>query len=142
MIRKAGEEADGAAYDATHERVYPREYLEGVAHFNAGRYYDAHEVWEEIWLRSADDAKLFYHMLIQAAVALYHDERGNAHGARTLYERAREKLQKIPPVFMSLDVVEFARQLHAFFAALNNEDGETARTRGEPRPFIRLRRWQ
>src|SRR3954466_4876322 len=88
-----------AAYDATHEGVYPREYLEGIAHFNAGRYYDAHEIWEEIWLRSTDEAKLFYHMLIQAAVALYHHERGNAHGVRALYKRVCEKLQKLPPVF-------------------------------------------
>ena len=141
MTRQAKEEANGPADDATHERVYPREYLEGVAHFNAGRYYDAHEIWEEIWLRSADDTKLFYHMLIQAAVALYHHERGNAHGARMLYGRVCEKLQKMPPVFMSLDVLEFARQFHAFFAMSNDGDAEFARPGGGPRPLIRLMRW-
>lgn len=142
MTRHAREATNGPAYDATHERVYPREYLEGVAHFNAARYYAAHEIWEEVWLRSADDAKLFYHMLIQAAVALYHDERGNARGARALYERVCEKLQKMPPVFMSLDVLEFARQFHAFFAGFNDSEVESARAGGEPRPLIRLLRWQ
>src|SRR3954462_2819132 len=119
MTRSPKEETTGMGYDATHERVYPREYLEGIAHFNAGRYYDAHEIWEEIWLRSTDEAKLFYHMLIPTAVALDHHERGNAHGARALYERVCEKLQKLPPVFMSLDVSELACQIHRLLAELS-----------------------
>lgn len=130
-----------AGYDAAHERVYPREYLEGIAHFNAGRYYDAHEIWEEIWLRSADEAKLFYHMLIQAAVGLYHYQRNNLHGARVLYERVCKKLQILPDEFMSLDVTELARQLHAFFAELSEKNVEHAPSNNKPFPSIRLSRW-
>ena len=141
MMGNVREEMTSAGYDATHERAYPREYVEGIAHFNAGRYYDAHEIWEEVWLRSADDAKLFYQMLIQAAVALHHDERGNAHGARALYERVCEKLRKLPPVFMSLDVSEFARQFKAFFAELAEKGGESAPSGSEPLPQIQLLRW-
>lgn len=114
--------------EATHEQVYPREYLEGIAQFNAGRYYEAHETWEAIWLRSAGDVRLFYHALIQAAVALYHHERGNAQGARALYRRACEKLEKLPPRLMSLDVREFERQFKTFFAVSSDS----------PRPLIRL----
>jgi predicted metal-dependent hydrolase len=141
MMHSAREEITGVGYDATHERVYPREYLEGIAHFNAGRYYDAHEIWEEIWLRSTDEAKVFYHMLIQAAVTLYHHERGNAHGARALYERVCEKLQKLPPVFMSLDVSEFACQLHRLFAELSEKESENVPSGNQPPPLIRLLRW-
>lgn len=141
MTRSPREEITGTGYDATHERVYPREYLEGIAHFNAERYYDAHEIWEEIWLRSTDEAKLFYHMLIQAAVALYHHERGNAQGARALYERVCEKLQKLPPVCMSLDVSEFARQIHARFAGLSEKDVESVPSGNQPPPLIQLLRW-
>ncbi|MEN3331301.1 MAG: uncharacterized protein V7641_666 [Blastocatellia bacterium] len=135
------EDTTGLGYDATHEQVYPREYLEGIAHFNAGRYFDAHEIWEEIWLCSTDEAKLFYHMLIQAAVALYHRERGNLHGARALYKRVCEKLQKLPPVFMSLDVSGLARQLHACFAELSEKAAESAPLSNQPPPLIRLLRW-
>jgi uncharacterized protein len=111
-----------------YEQVYPCEYLEGIAQFNAGRYYDAHETWESIWLRSAGETRLFYHALIQAAVALYHHERGNAHGVQALYERACEKLQKLPPRLMSLDVREFEQQFKRFFAVLSDRQ----------RPLIRL----
>src|SRR5262249_31389734 len=46
--------------------LYPTQYLDGIEHFNAGRYFEAHEIWEEIWLHSYGDTKLFYQMLIQA----------------------------------------------------------------------------
>ncbi len=138
MASDAREETTGSGYDATHERIYPREYLEGIAHFNAARYYDAHEIWEVIWLRSAGDEKRFYHSLIQAAVALYHEGRSNRHGARALYERACEKLQKLPPRFMSLDVTEFGRQFKAFFAGPFEREIESAASGDRPRPLIRL----
>ena len=140
MTSSASDETPGAAYDATHERLYPREYLEGIAHFNAGRYFDAHEIWEEIWLRSTGEAKLFYHMLIQAAVALHHHERRNARGARALCERVCDKLQKLPPVFMALNVSVFARQFKAFFAGLGEEENEPEMSSDQPRPLIRLLR--
>lgn len=142
MTRGARDETIGMEYDATHERIYPREYLEGIRHFNAGRYYDAHEIWEEIWLRSTDAEKLFYQMLIQAAVGLYHIERGNRHGAQSLYERVCEKLQKLPDVFMSLDVAEFARQFDAFCTGWSESKAEAAPSTDRPRPLIRLRRCQ
>ena len=118
MTRDAREVTADAGYDETHARVYPREYLDGIAHFNAGRYYDAHEIWEAVWLRSTGETKLFYQMLIQAAAALYHRQRRNAHGARTLYGRTCERLRGLPPVMMSLDVLDFARQFNRCFAQL------------------------
>jgi predicted metal-dependent hydrolase len=141
MMHSMRDETTGLGYDATHKRVYPREYLEGIAHFNAGRYYDAHEIWEAIWLCSTDEAKLFYHMLIQAAVGLYHAERTNGRGAQALYERVCEKLQKLPPVVMSLDVSEFARQIHRYFAELSEKDAESWPSANQPPPLIRLLRW-
>jgi hypothetical protein len=97
---------------------YPREYLVGIDHFNAGRYFEAHEIWEEIWLRSSDVAKIFYQMLIQSAVGLLHFERGNYAGARGMYANVIEKLATLPGIFMSLDVVDFDRQFREFFEPL------------------------
>src|SRR5204862_3147329 len=94
----------------TFSGAYPREYLQGIEDFNAGRYFDAHEIWEEIWLRSSGDTKLFYQMLIQAAVGLHHYERGNARGARGMNTNVTDKLGRLPSAYMSLDLVEFARQ--------------------------------
>ncbi len=132
------ESAEQVGLDNTLAGVYPSHYLEGIAHFNAGRYFDAHEVWEEIWLRSSGDTKVFYQMLIQAAVGLYHYERGNARGARGMHANVVEKIERLPSFLMSLDLGNFARQFRAFFSELIENNIETAPPADKPRPLIRL----
>jgi hypothetical protein len=121
----------------TQSGLYPRHYLQGIEHFNAGQYFDAHEVWEEIWLRSTGDTKLFYQMLIQSAVGLYHYERGNARGARGMHANVIDKLGKLPSALMSLDLIDFSRQFKSFFADLIERNIDSFPS-DRPRPQIRL----
>lgn len=114
------------------------EYLQGIEDFNSGRYFDAHEVWEEIWLRSPGETKLFYQMLIQAAVGLHHYERGNARGARGMYANVIEKLGRLPAIFMSLDLVDFARQFKLALSELIDNNNEGAPEDDTHRPRIEL----
>ena len=125
------------SFSAEHHRLYPRQYLEGIEHFNARRYFDAHEVWEEIWLHESDQTKLFYQMLIQSAVGLHHHERGNLRGARGMYENVVTKLQSLPAAYMSIDLIAFARQFKDFFAELVDES-EAPGIADKPRPIIDL----
>jgi predicted metal-dependent hydrolase len=129
---------DTKPIDAEHERIYPREYIEGIEHFNARRYFEAHEIWEEIWLRSSGDTKLFYQMLIQAAVGLHHYERGNTRGGRGMHKRVVEKLQLLPSFYMSLDLADFSEQFKNFFADLIEDNIEAAPPADKPRPCIYL----
>src|SRR5262245_51768794 len=101
--------------------LYPWEYLEGVVQFNSGHYFEAHEIWEEIWLKSSGEEKVFYQMLIQSAVGLHHFERNNWTGARGMHRRVAEKLATLPRVYMSLDLAVFERQFHAVFKQLIEE---------------------
>jgi uncharacterized protein len=126
------------AFNRGHERTYPREYLHGIDCFNSRSYFDAHEVWEEIWLRSTGDTKLFYQMLIQAAVGLHHYERGNYRGARGMHKNVIEKLKSLPSIFMSLDLADFSRQFKNFFAELTEDEVERPLPADKPRPIIRL----
>lgn len=56
--------------------------MRGVELFNAGRYWDAHEVWEEEWTpdRKGPDSG-FYKGLIQVAAGCLHYTRHNRRGA-------------------------------------------------------------
>lgn len=65
----------------------------GIEHFNAGRYFQAHEAWEEGWHPSAEPERDFWQGLTQLAVALTHRQRGNAHGAATLLRRGARRLR-------------------------------------------------
>ena len=50
---------------------YDSLYLQGIAYFNACEFFEAHEVWEDLWKSYSGDLRLFYKGLIQAAVALH-----------------------------------------------------------------------
>ena len=65
----------------------------GVAHFHAGRFFQAHEAWEESWRKAEGSAdEEFFKGLAQLGAAYTHYARGNAHGARVLLERALERI--------------------------------------------------
>lgn len=128
---------DAATVNVSTAGLYPLEYIEGIEHFNAARYFDAHEVWEEIWLRSSGQTKVFYQMLIQAAVGLHHYERGNARGARGMHSNVIEKLGRLPSIFMSLDLADFSRQFRDHLAELIENNNEAPPV-DKPRPHIQL----
>jgi len=96
------------------QKNFPSEYLHGIELFNEGKYYEAHEVWEEIWLRTVGDERLFYQGLIQAAAALLHHEKGNLRGVQIVLPKALSKLESLSHVFMSLDLVRFTKGLRSF----------------------------
>ena len=65
----------------------------GVAHFNAGRYFPAHEAWETAWKQARDSADAeFFKGLSQMGAGYVHLLRGNAHGAQTLLRRAAGRI--------------------------------------------------
>ena len=69
----------------------------GVEHFDAGRYFPAHEAWETSWkqARGTDDAE-FFKGLSQLGAGYVHLLRGNAHGAQTLLRRAASRIGRYP----------------------------------------------
>lgn len=75
-----------------------------IAHYAAGRWFDAHEVLEGAWRRSDEPPMPFLQGLIQWAVALEHHRRGNAHGARALADRALANLDGAPPGYLGVDL--------------------------------------
>jgi len=98
-------------------RKHDREWFDdGIALFNAGRFFECHEAWEEIWKHAHGEDKRFYQGLIQAAVAILHAQRGNREGAAKLYAKAAEKLDGFPDSHMGLAIAGFRRALEAFFA--------------------------
>lgn len=90
----------------------------GVALFNQWEYFACHEVWEELWKRSAGDERMALQGLIQAAVALLHDRRGNRRGALSVYSKARGNLDGLPDACLGLGLADFRTALAGYFAAI------------------------
>lgn len=98
-------------------------FVKGVAHFNAGAFFAAHEVWEDLWLDCHDATRSFYQGLIQVAVCLHHFRNRNTRGARTLCRSATGYLQPYTPVFRQVDVERLLRELHTCCAELLADEG-------------------
>lgn len=106
----------------------------GIDLFNAGRFFECHEAWEEPWKRSSGAEKLFYQGMIQAAVAILHAQRGNRAGAASVYAKALARLDPMPAEYMGLALGEFRESMRGFFAkAPDAKDCESA----PPPPTLR-----
>ncbi len=82
----------------------------GLAHFAAHEWFEAHEVWEDLWRGLKGEDRLFVQALIQAAVALHHFDRGNVPGAAALEAAVVAKLSLAPPVRFGLDLEAFSAE--------------------------------
>lgn len=69
----------------------------GVDLFNAGDFYECHEVLEELWMHSQAPDRRFLQSLIHFAVGFYHHERGNRNGATRQLHKGLKKIQEYLP---------------------------------------------
>jgi uncharacterized protein len=88
-------------------------YLKGIEHFNAREFYDAHEVWEELWHQLQGPEADFVQGLIQFATALHHFEAHNLKGARILYGGGVELLTPLGETFWGLPVAKLLADMKA-----------------------------
>jgi uncharacterized protein len=90
---------------------YDPRYLQGIEHFNVCDFFEAHEVWEELWADYSGPSRRFYQGLIQVAVCLHHFGNGNIRGAKKLYFSSREYLKDYLPRYEGLDLEKLLGQL-------------------------------
>ena len=87
-------------------------YLDGIALFNEHEFFEAHEIWEDIWHEAYGTKFEFYQGMIQCAVALEHYRRSNPRGVVSLYDSYRKHFTNVPDMFMGLDVKSFLAAMH------------------------------
>lgn len=85
-------------------REKEEKFQRGILHFNAQEFFEAHEVWEEIWLVEADPEKTFLQGIIQIAAAFHHYGRKNSDGAESLLAAGIVKLSRFPRDHRGLEI--------------------------------------
>ncbi len=83
----------------------------GVALYNAGKFWEAHEALEIVWRRSAGAERSLWQGLIQAAAAMLHRERGNRHGLEAQGRAAVERLGARAPDAFPVETARFVQAL-------------------------------
>ncbi len=76
----------------------------GVALFNEGKYWHAHEAWEEIWKEHPEDGRIFFQGLIQLAAGFHQLNRNIFRGFGIHLRQSREKLALFPREYLGVDV--------------------------------------
>jgi hypothetical protein len=76
----------------------------GLTLFNSGKFWEAHEAWETIWLAHPEDGRFFIQGLIQLAAAYHQLGRGICRGAVIHLRQAEERLQLFPGDFLGINV--------------------------------------
>jgi len=110
-------------------------WLFGVDLYNHGFAWEAHEVWEPLWLRASDPRhKLFVQALIQCAASALKRALGEPSSSKRLAERACLKFaaleSELPAGYMGL--------AHAAFAADFRTFGASSDADFEARPRLRI----
>ena len=103
----------------------------GMAAFNRGEYFLAHELWEEVWREVDDDERrLYVQGLIQIAAGLHHLQQDRPGPAAGLLRKGLEKLsqrrqdQEVPGGRLRGDLL--AGQVAHLLVELDTPGGETA----------------
>src|SRR5437868_13358008 len=102
----------------TNSTLYDPRYLAGIVFFNRGDFFEAHEVWESLWMDTAGEEKRFYQALIQAAVGLLHFCNGNIRGAVKLYRSSRDYMSRYGNPHLGLDQQAFWARMERCFAPI------------------------
>lgn len=102
-----------------HGRDLDAHYLGYFECFNQGRFYEAHDVLEELWLGERQGPNhSFYQGLIQLAGAFVHLQKNRLRPAAALFKLTRANLQKYPPIHEHLDLAVVLRLIEAWLQQL------------------------
>jgi len=125
----------------TEEEVQERLHilLAGVAQYNDGYYFEAHETWEDLWHPSPPPARQFLQGLIQLAAAFVHFARHEYPGTVRLLAEAIEKMQTAPAVYLGIDVARLLAESRGALEEIERLGPQRFETRDRERiPAIHL----
>ena len=91
----------------------------GIEAFNTLHFFEAHEHWEEVWLRTPLPEKLYLQGLIQIAAAFHHRSQSNLDGAKSLLRAGLIKLEPCPATQFGIDVQSLREAARGWLIALD-----------------------
>lgn len=93
--------------------------LKGIDEFNRQEFFECHETLEDLWRDQKEPERQFTQGVIQIAVGYYHLLRSNRAGARKLFTRGLARITEFKPVYLTVNIEEFASAVSATLALLS-----------------------
>lgn len=79
---------------------------EGIKLFNNADFFAAHDYFEDLWIKSNRDDKLFYQGMVQISVGSFHLTCGNYKGALSQYRKGTNKLKMYVPYYKGVNIAK------------------------------------
>jgi predicted metal-dependent hydrolase len=95
----------------------------GIGHFNAGRFFPAHEAWETAWKQARGERdEEFFKGLSQLGAGYTHYRRGNPHGAHTLMRRGLFRIERYGAAHRGIDVAGLVEEVERHASAIQEAE--------------------
>jgi hypothetical protein len=136
--------------DPDHTDVTNHPFYRSFFHcWNEQRYYEAHDVLEQLWLKTKSGDADYFKGLIQAAGAFVHLQKRFEHPSHAkharrlppavrLFRLAESNLSRFGPRHHGLDVAELCERLHAYADQIVASDYKTNPWSPETAPKLKL----
>lgn len=114
----APDDAWRAALSLDCECELPAAAREAIAKFNAGEYYEQHDLLEALWMETESPVRQLYQAILQVGISYYQIEQGNRRGAIKMLSRALRWIDYLPESCQGVDVAQLRANAEALRTVL------------------------
>ena len=86
-------------------------FFDGLQAYEEKDFFEAHELWEELWSEYYLDDKTFIQGLIQLAVSFVHLGNGNLNGAKSLLNKSADKFSSYSGLHRGINIDQLKQQI-------------------------------
>ena len=86
-------------------------FFAGLLAYEEKDFFEAHELWEELWSEYYLDDKTFIQGLIQLAVSFVHLGNGNLNGAKSLMKKSADKFSSYSGLHRGINIDKLKQQI-------------------------------
>ncbi len=86
--------------------------------FNSGRFFECHDVLEDVWLGLLGPPRDFFQGLIHVAVGFYHLSLGNLSGAESQLDKGLRKLSNYPNGYLGMELVNLRSDIERWLTRI------------------------
>lgn len=103
----------------------PETAREAISKFNAGEYYEQHDLLEALWMETESPVRQLYQAILQVGIGYYQIEQGNRRGAIKMLSRALRWINFLPDRCQGVDVAQLRANTEGLRTILleTGEDG-------------------
>ncbi|HMM43731.1 MAG TPA: DUF309 domain-containing protein [Thermomicrobiales bacterium] len=88
----------------------PLQLVEGVRLFNKRRFFECHEVLEDVWREERDPIRYLYQGILQIGVGFHHLRNRNYRGATLLLADGIDKTSRFQPACLGVDTTRLVAE--------------------------------